>query len=100
MQPQFIGLLHGRGILYIPGIIGVGAQNYAAFNGVRNAAGKAAQGSQTLPQRQKILENLRQKAEKDRDEAQTRMDCLDRKIETCRRAQQGTGPDDCNPMTW
>ena len=57
------------------------------------------QGRATLEERCRILQNLRDAAEKQRDEAQAGMDCLEKKICAVRAAQAG-GVDDCNPMNW
>ena len=67
---------------------------------IKDYFGLCLAGSSTLPERRAILAGLRETAVRERDEAQARIDCLDRRIESCSQAMEGTGPDDCNPLNW
>ena len=67
---------------------------------IRCYFGLCQEGMATLPERQKILEELRARAKRERDEAQERMECLDRRIAMCKQALNGECEDDCNPLNW
>ena len=67
--------------------------------GIRRYFALCQQGRATLEERCRILQELRSAAEKQRAEAQARMDCLDKTI-CAVRAAQASGADECNPMNW
>ena len=58
------------------------------------------QGSATLPERKAILEQVRDAAQKELEEAAMRLHCLNEKIDVCRQAMAGRCEDDCNPLNW
>ena len=58
------------------------------------------QGSATLQERQAILLSLKQQAEADLVAAQSRVHCLNEKVQSLQESIEGTRPDDCNPLNW
>lgn len=58
------------------------------------------QGGAALPERKAILEQVRDAAQKDLEEAAARLHCLNQKIEVCQKAIDGECKDDCNPLNW
>lgn len=58
------------------------------------------QGVSTLAERKAILEQARDAAQKDLEEAAIRLHCLNEKINICQQAIEGRCADDCNPLNW
>ena len=58
------------------------------------------QGRATLAQRQKILEMLREQAQKELEQTRQRIQCLDVRIDACRETLEHGGVDDSNPLCW
>lgn len=58
------------------------------------------EGISTLRRRQEILMTLRDRARREREEAQRREACLERRIAMCQDALEGRSTDDCNPLNW
>ena len=58
------------------------------------------QGDAALPERKAILEQARDAAQKDLEEAAMRLHCLNEKIGICQQAIEGKREDDCNPLNW
>lgn len=67
---------------------------------VRDYFALCRQGISTLGRRQEILMALRDRARREREEAQRREECLERRIAMCQDALEGRGADDCNPLNW
>lgn len=58
------------------------------------------QGDAALPERKAILEQVRDAAQKELEEAAMRLHCLNEKIDICQQAIDGKCEDDCNPLNW
>ena len=58
------------------------------------------QGRSSLQERKGILEQARDAAQQELEEAARRLQCLNQKIEVCQRAIDGEVEDDCNPGNW
>ena len=58
------------------------------------------QGKGTLQERKEILEQVRDAAQKELEETQVRIHCLNEKIDLCQNAIEGRCEDDCNPLNW
>ena len=58
------------------------------------------QGIDTLPERQNILVQLRDRARREQKAAQERAECLERRIAMCQETLDGQREDDCNPLNW
>lgn len=58
------------------------------------------QGDSTIQERFDILLKLQEQTEKEQKQLQRRADCINDKIEHCRRILTGQIPDDCNPLYW
>lgn len=58
------------------------------------------QGTATLQERQKILIELKEKAEAELLAARTRVNCLEKKVQSLQESIEGKHADDCNPLNW
>lgn len=57
-------------------------------------------GEETFDERYKILQALRNKVQKELEETQVRLLCIEDKLQHCINIKENKSVDDCNPLNW